>query len=75
MGLDRDRRITIEHIVTHKTTSATGCNRCVTMALALALALGFLLPNDKDQRPATADLPFQQTASRVRFIAWLGVSV
>jgi hypothetical protein len=24
-GLGRDRRITIEHIVTHKTTSATGC--------------------------------------------------
>jgi hypothetical protein len=25
VGLDRDRRIIIEHIVTHKSTSATAC--------------------------------------------------
>jgi hypothetical protein len=29
--------------------------------------------NASDQRPATADLPFRQTASRVRCIAWLGL--
>ena len=38
--------------------------------IALALALGFLLPNIRNQRLATLDFPSGPILSRVRCIAW-----